>query len=220
MRRILLRTGALIVAMLTAFGAMSAAVAEPPLSAPVTAWLRSAAECGKVSNADCAIASDGWALAISSRGCLRLPADHGDFVAYRAGTGLVAILGTGECSGFAAKDVVAPGAQWPLRFRPTAVKHHKGHTFGGEATFYDPGRGACGKRSSRDDLVVAMPASMYDSSCGRSLRVRHGEASVEVVAVDRCGGCGFGDLDLSRAAFAKLAPLGKGRIEITWEFVG
>ena len=34
--------------------------------------------------------------------------------------------------------------------------------------------------------------------------------------VDKCPGCGFYDIDLSPAAFSQLAPLGVGRIQVSW----
>jgi expansin (peptidoglycan-binding protein) len=42
---------------------------------------------------------------------------------------------------------------------------------------------------------------------------------VVVRIVDLCPGCGLGDLDLSMTAFAKIAPLSRGRVPITWHFV-
>src|SRR5262249_50061263 len=44
-----------------------------------------------------------------------------------------------------------------------------------------------------------------------------GEVVVRVV--DRCPGCRHGDLDLSREAFAAIAPLSDGRTKIAWRDV-
>jgi len=40
-----------------------------------------------------------------------------------------------------------------------------------------------------------------------------------VTVVDRCADCGYYDLDMSLAAFEKLADPVKGRVDITWSFV-
>jgi expansin (peptidoglycan-binding protein) len=105
----------------------------------------------------------------------------------------------------------------------------KPQAFSGEATFYGGGAGSCGGRHSAEELTAALPASMYDGpkatrgknvNCGRKIRVDRAGKTVVVTVVDRCAGCKYGDLDLSRAAFAQLASLREGRIEITWEFVG
>lgn len=99
----------------------------------------------------------------------------------------------------------------------------------GKSTHYKPDLGACGKRSDSSDLVVALSSSMYgtkssgksskSSNCGRKLRATYNGNSVDVTVVDRCADCGDEDLDLSPAAFEKLAPLGKGllhNVKWTW----
>lgn len=48
--------------------------------------------------------------------------------------------------------------------------------------------------------------------------VRGDTDSVLVRVTDRCGGCRKGGIDLSRTAFRRLAPLGRGRTSISWHF--
>ena len=43
---------------------------------------------------------------------------------------------------------------------------------------------------------------------------------VDVTVVDLCPGCGPNDIDLSEGAFKKLASLGTGRIQVTWNVKG
>ena len=53
--------------------------------------------------------------------------------------------------------------------------------------------------------------------CGRKMRVTHGKQSVVVTVVDTCPGCAVGSVDLTPAAFKKLAPLSVGRIHgVKW----
>ncbi|KAL8768883.1 MAG: hypothetical protein Q9194_005586 [Teloschistes cf. exilis] len=108
--------------------------------------------------------------------------------------------------------------------------------FKGEGTFYSPsvGLGSCGKQDQDTDFVAALAqASMrqYNPSnpnnnplCGHKVRVWRQDkpgTTVTVAIRDTCPGCkGQFDLDLSPAAFNKLANPDVGRIKIAWEFVG
>ncbi|CAE6440803.1 unnamed protein product [Rhizoctonia solani] len=90
----------------------------------------------------------------------------------------------------------------------------------GRGTWYNPsvGTGACGWRNKDSELVVALGPSKYKKvkKCGQSITVKSGGKSVNVKVVDLCPSCGGGSLDLSPAAFKKLAPLSKGVIQVTW----
>ncbi|CAB4418412.1 unnamed protein product [Rhizophagus irregularis] len=103
------------------------------------------------------------------------------------------------------------------------------NAFKGDATFYYTGLGACGTTNKNSELVFALPAKNFDPSpggnpnknknCGRRAKVKFGSKSVIVRCVDRCAGCKPGDIDLSPAAFDKLADRKRGRILVTWEFI-
>lgn len=94
----------------------------------------------------------------------------------------------------------------------------------GRATFYRDkhGRGACAlpRPVPWDTLYAAINRSDWRNSlvCGACAWVFGESDSVLVRISDRCGGCKPGGLDLSPAAFRKLAPLGRGRIDISWRF--
>ncbi|KAI4246201.1 MAG: hypothetical protein LQ352_006443 [Teloschistes flavicans] len=106
----------------------------------------------------------------------------------------------------------------------------------GDATFYSPsvGLGSCGHQDQDTDLVAALAypsMHLYNPSnpnnnplCGHKLRVwqvSKPSTTVTVAIRDTCPGCkGMYDLDLSPAAFKKLANPDVGRIKIAWEFVG
>jgi len=54
--------------------------------------------------------------------------------------------------------------------------------------------------------------------CGKYMKCSYGSNSVRVQVVDRCPGCSYGGVDLSPAAFKVLAPVDKGRIDVTCEW--
>ncbi|KAK4458974.1 RlpA-like double-psi beta-barrel-protein domain-containing protein-containing protein [Cladorrhinum samala] len=101
----------------------------------------------------------------------------------------------------------------------------------GTFTWYNTGLGACGKTSNDGQLVVALNHALFDPKtpggnpnkntlCGKKIRVHYQDKAVEVTVVDRCPGCsGSGDLDLSPAAFEKLAPLSRGVIHGGWDWL-
>ncbi|CAF1422678.1 unnamed protein product [Adineta ricciae] len=99
----------------------------------------------------------------------------------------------------------------------------------GEATYYAPGLGACGGYNHGNEFVVAMAAPDFDPHtpnrnpnnnrlCGRHISVNGPRGSVTVRVVDRCPVCKPGDLDLSPAAFDRIANRNQGRVRINWRF--
>ncbi|KLU82246.1 hypothetical protein MAPG_01320 [Magnaporthiopsis poae ATCC 64411] len=100
----------------------------------------------------------------------------------------------------------------------------------GDITWYNVGLGACGQTNKDSDLIVALNKADFDpytpggnpnknTLCGKKMRVSYGGKSVDVTLRDRCDGCKKGDVDLSPAAFKKLADLGKGRIKGSWKWL-
>jgi len=93
----------------------------------------------------------------------------------------------------------------------------------GEGTYYDAnGAGSCSFDPSPDDLMVAAlngPDYAHAAWCGACLAVSGPGGEVVVRVVDECPGCKHGDLDLSRDAFARIAPLSAGRVRIAWHEV-
>ncbi|MGW5655446.1 expansin EXLX1 family cellulose-binding protein [Streptomyces humi] len=106
----------------------------------------------------------------------------------------------------------------PGRIRP-------GTTYDGVATSYDAGdgNGACSYGPTSDVMTAAMNTADYETAkaCGAYVSVRAaGGASITVRITNECPApCAVGQLDLSRQAFAKLAPLSAGRIAITWSLL-
>lgn len=96
----------------------------------------------------------------------------------------------------------------------------------GDATYYNTGLGSCGWTSKDSDLIVALnhgqmangANSNNNPNCGRSITATGPNGSVTVKVVDTCPGCANGDLDLSPAAFAKIADMSAGRVPVTWDW--
>ncbi|PVU93443.1 hypothetical protein BB561_003276 [Smittium simulii] len=108
-----------------------------------------------------------------------------------------------------------------------------GEKYTGEGTHYDPGVGigACGLMNYETELVAAINTVQYGNDpnpnnaaiCNKCALINYTNPSgevkkVKVTIVDRCPVCKFGDIDLSTYAFTQLAPLGVGRIKISWSF--
>ena len=89
----------------------------------------------------------------------------------------------------------------------------------GDATHYDATEaGSCSFPVSPDRMVAALNGPDYARAawCGACLAVAGPLGDVIVRVVDECPGCKHGDLDLSREAFAQIAPLSAGRVHIDW----
>ena len=72
-----------------------------------------------------------------------------------------------------------------------------------------------------NDLFVALPPSAYDSAaaCGGYLTVSGPDGSVTVQVIDQCPDCATGHIDLSEPAFAELAPLSAGLINVRYQYL-
>ena len=69
-----------------------------------------------------------------------------------------------------------------------------------------------------DGLFAALPPAEYASAaaCGGYLQVSGPDGSVRVKVADQCPDCASGHIDLSEAAFARLAPLSAGLINVSY----
>ena len=69
-----------------------------------------------------------------------------------------------------------------------------------------------------DGLFAALPPAEYASAaaCGGYLQVSGPDGSVRVKVADQCPDCASGHIDLSEAAFARLAPLSAGLISVSY----
>lgn len=106
----------------------------------------------------------------------------------------------------------------PLVTRATANPVHTGIA----TYYYATGDGACLFGPSPGDLLVAaMNAQEYGQAdyCGAYVHVTGPQGEVTVRMVDLCPECLAGHLDLSQEAFALIADLPQGRVDITWQVV-
>ncbi|CAG8487866.1 9672_t:CDS:2 [Paraglomus occultum] len=91
--------------------------------------------------------------------------------------------------------------------------------FNGQGTFYNVGLGACGQTNSDDEYVAALNVAQWGSPpnpnkapfCGKKATISGPSGTVTVTIVDLCKSCKNGDMDLSPAAFSKIADLSEGR---------
>ncbi len=92
----------------------------------------------------------------------------------------------------------------------------------GEGTYYDAdGTGNCSFAADPSRMVAAINGPDYATAawCGACVEVTGPSGTVVVRIVDKCPGCASGDLDLSREAFARIAPISAGRVNISWREV-
>lgn len=102
-------------------------------------------------------------------------------------------------------------------------------SFTGDATYYNPSAGtnSCGTQSSDSDMMAAMNVAQMGNganpnanpNCGKKVAIKGPKGSVTVTIMDTCPGCKSGDIDLSPAAFDKIADQAQGRVPITWNWV-
>lgn len=115
-------------------------------------------------------------------------------------------------SGACAATVTAAGQAAPA---------HQASTVSGTATHYvlDGIAGCSFPSPPADGLFVAMPPGEFDgaAACGGYLEVHGPRGSVKAEVIDQCPDCGPRHIDLSQAAFAAIAPLDPGLINVTYQ---
>ena len=130
----------------------------------------------------------------------------------------LAALGISFTAAPAAGAGLTPAVWLPLVYRGNSNPLHSGIA----TYYYATGAGACGFAASPGNLMVsAMNAVEYAGSavCGEYVHVKGPKGEVTVRIVDLCPECGAGHLDLSQEAFAQIADLPQGRVNITWQVV-
>ncbi|KAJ9602384.1 hypothetical protein H2200_013239 [Cladophialophora chaetospira] len=105
-----------------------------------------------------------------------------------------------------------------------------GGPYTGDLTYYAPGLGACGVTSHDSDKIVAISHLVFDAVsegsnpnanplCGKKIRARKNNKSVDLTVVDRCTGCQPKDLDVTIDTFADLAEVDLGRVLVEWNWL-
>jgi expansin (peptidoglycan-binding protein) len=94
----------------------------------------------------------------------------------------------------------------------------------GQAYYYNPG-GGVGSCSfgplPASGLYVSLASAQYagGASCGSYLDVSGPAGHVQAEVVDLCPGCTDGGLDMSEAAFSRVAPVAAGTAEVSYRLV-
>ncbi|KAL6359145.1 hypothetical protein LRP88_07362 [Fusarium phalaenopsidis] len=98
----------------------------------------------------------------------------------------------------------------------------------GELTYYDVGLGACGEDHAGQDesvSIVALSAGLMGRQgngnpyCGRTITLKANGATATAVVKDKCEGCAFNDIDVSKKVFKSLwGSLVPGRTPVEWYF--
>lgn len=99
----------------------------------------------------------------------------------------------------------------------------------GKITWFDDPIGACGRNldSNSQDFVAISELlwnNLYKGDDPNSawmcdnhyIVVNYNNKAIRVKLEDMCVGCGYNDLDLSKHAFQKLAPLDVGELHNVW----
>ena len=105
-----------------------------------------------------------------------------------------------------------------------------GGPYTGDLTYYEPGLGACGIDSSNSDKIVAISHLVFDAVsvgsnpnanplCGKKIRARRDNKSVDLTVVDRCTGCQSKDIDVTINTFGDLADVDQGRVLVEWNWL-
>ena len=93
----------------------------------------------------------------------------------------------------------------------------------GTATHYVlSGTGNCSYPSPpAGGLYVALSPPEYDgaAACGGYVQVSGPDGSVSAEVIDQCPPCASGHIDLSEAAFSRIAPLSAGLVSVTYRSV-
>ncbi|CDH56514.1 hypothetical protein RO3G_05068 [Lichtheimia corymbifera JMRC:FSU:9682] len=101
-----------------------------------------------------------------------------------------------------------------------------GGSYSGKATWYTVSLGSCGSTNSDSELVAAMNHAQMENgansnnnpNCGRRVSIKGPKGSVTVKVVDTCPSCPYGNIDLSPAAFKRIADLDDGVAPIKWSW--
>lgn len=137
-----------------------------------------------------------------------------------AAVAVAAVVGIGQFAGGQTACRTSSSAMSSSAMSLSAMSESSG-TVSGIATHYVlTGLPNCSYPSPpADDLFVALPPPEYDgaAACGGYMTITGPDGTVTVQVIDQCPDCAAGHIDLSEPAFAKLAPLGAGLINVRYQ---
>jgi expansin len=139
-----------------------------------------------------------------------------------AAVAVAAVVGIGQLAGGQTACRTSAAAMSLSAMSLSAMSEQSG-TVSGIATHYVlTGLPNCSYSSPPgNDLFVALSPSEYDgaAACGGYLTVTGPDGSVTVQVIDQCPECATGHIDLSEPAFAELAPLSAGLINVHYQYL-
>lgn len=125
---------------------------------------------------------------------------------------------------------LAAGLASRSRVQNLPLPSSHGGPYNGDLTYYDPALGACGFTNSGSDAIVAVSHLVFDAVsagsnpnanplCGKKIRAKRGNKSIDLTVVDRCTGCQPTDIDVTRSVFSDLASIDEGRVPVSWSWL-
>jgi expansin (peptidoglycan-binding protein) len=92
--------------------------------------------------------------------------------------------------------------------------------FGGRATFYATGLGACGDVNVDSDYIVALNSAQYGSGypgpeCGKQIQISANGKTATATIKDECPTCNYGDLDMSPSLFNHFSTPDAGVFQVS-----
>ncbi|KAF8127864.1 RlpA-like double-psi beta-barrel-protein domain-containing protein-containing protein [Boletus edulis] len=109
------------------------------------------------------------------------------------------------------------------RARADVGIHKRGSFPNARLTYYDVGLGACGIWNKPGDFIVALNVEQFGPGfpgeyCFKTITIWINGATATATITDKCEGCPWGGLDLSRGLFDYFAPEAQGVIYASWWF--
>jgi expansin len=144
-----------------------------------------------------------------------------------AAVAVAAVVGIGQLTGGQTACTTSASAMslsaLSLSGRSLSAGSEQSGTVSGIATHYVlSGLPNCSYPSPpANNFFVALSPSEYNSAaaCGGYLTVTGPDGSVTVQVIDQCPECATGHIDLSEPAFAELAPLSAGLINVHYQYL-
>jgi len=140
-----------------------------------------------------------------------------------AAVAVAAVVGIGQLAGGQTACSMSASAAASSSVLSLSAMSEQSGTVSGIATHYVlTGLPNCSYPSPpSNDLFVALPPPEYDAAaaCGGAMTITGPDGSVTVQVIDQCPDCAAGHIDLSEPAFAKLAPLSAGLINVRYQYL-
>src|ERR1700744_5193738 len=134
---------------------------------------------------------------------------------------IVVVAGIGQATGGRACAAVVSAAGTGVVGAPAEGADARAGTVTGTATHYVlSGTGNCSYPAApADGLFVALSPTEYanGAACGSYIEVSGPDGSVRAEVIDQCPPCAAGHVDLSEGAFARIAPLAAGLVNVSYQ---